>query len=207
MTDPTPEVQAATTSENTAHKLTGEAVTLAANMMQEQYDIHKQNAAALIDEKNNKIRMVEINTYERDRNYAYIKIMKYIVLFCTILSLIIVVTSQFNINERAVNIVLTLIVAVGLIVIGINVGDIISRDNMVYSKYNWEFDPSSMAQAPSTTIDGLGDKGGLLDCCGPHVKIVKNKSNEREECVPLEFNIDENPNYEFVGQINPCPAM
>ena len=103
------------------------------------------------DEKYNKLRLVEINTYYGKRYNAHSKLMKTIVLTC-IPVIILAVLANSGILPSNLYVFLTgLVIIIGVIIIGLELIDMSNRDNMNWDEYNWYFDKS---KAPTDSSDG-----------------------------------------------------
>jgi hypothetical protein len=108
----------------------------------------KLRTQQLENEKYNKLRLVEINTYYGKRFDAHKEIVKVIVYVC-IFMLITIILGKKEILPRNIYIVLNgMIIVIGIIVIGKKMIDLSNRDNMNFDEYDWYFDKS---KAPSDT--------------------------------------------------------
>jgi hypothetical protein len=108
----------------------------------------KLRTQQLENEKYNKLRLVEINTYYSKRFDAHKEIVKIIVYVC-IFMLITIILGKKEILPRNIYIVLNgMIIVIGIIVIGKKMIDLSNRDNMNFDEYDWYFDKS---KAPSDT--------------------------------------------------------
>jgi hypothetical protein len=110
----------------------------------------KLRTQQLENEKYNKLRLVEINTYYGKRFDAHKEIVKIIVYVC-IFMLITIILGKKEILPRNIYIVLNgMIIVIGIIVIGKKMIDLSNRDNMNFDEYDWYFDKT---KAPSDTTD------------------------------------------------------
>jgi hypothetical protein len=116
--------------------------TAAINIVETELNRSKKRLQALKMEKNNKIRLVEINTYYGDK-YAEHSLLMRIVIFTLIP--IIILTILLNNGFLPVRIYYFLFLIVGIIGAWYFLKtyiSIISRDNMHYNEYDWAFDKS-----------------------------------------------------------------
>ena len=97
----------------------------------------KQNYRALVNEKNNKLRMVEIGTYQSDRYSAHIGVMKIIAIASVIVLVASVLLQRGLLPGRVVSGIIIITVAVAIILVIRKVLDLSSRSNLVYDQYNW----------------------------------------------------------------------
>jgi hypothetical protein len=132
----------------------------------------KRRLKAIQQENNNKIRLVEINTYYGDQYADYANIMKMIVYF-SIPILICTILANMGILPKGIFVVITIIIVViGIIYIGRQVITIFSRDNMNYSEFDWHTDRSKLpvvdTDNPSTGDPWLGTAlACTADACCP----------------------------------------
>jgi hypothetical protein len=98
--------------------------------------------------KNNKMRMVEINTYYGKRYKAHTQIIKKLILICVPLLILAILKKKelipSIIPEMFIYGVSGLILLVGGYSILMNIIDVYSRDNMDFDEYAWNFNPDSV---------------------------------------------------------------
>jgi hypothetical protein len=152
--------------------------------------------------KNNKLRMVEINTYYGKRYRAYTELMK-IVIFSSILFLILALLKKKElIPENIANGLLTIFLLISLFFFLRKVNDIYWRDNMDFDQFNWFNVPDShektVFEYDKEAIEGINLADDLesdlydvskeasslvgcvgADCCSSKMKYDKKK----EKCV------------------------
>ena len=128
----------------------------------------KKRLNLLESEKNNKIRLVEINTYYSKQYNAHKDIMKSVVYICVPI-LILTILANKGILPRILYVMLSgIIIIIGLLLIGYQIIDISNRDNMNYDEYNWYFD-AKKTNSSSTTGDSNIDPWAIKvgTCIGP----------------------------------------
>jgi hypothetical protein len=146
--------------------------TAAINIVETELNRSKRRLQYLEMEKNNKIRLVEINQYYGDKYEEHTTLMK-IVIFTLIP--IIILTIIFNkglLPSRVYYVLFVIVGIVGAIYFWKTYASIITRDNMNYDAYNWAFDASSAPKATGSEDDpwtGLGTLGTCIGeaCCQP----------------------------------------
>ena len=131
----------------------------------------KKRLAAIEEEKNNKIRLIEINTYYEQSYDDHANLMK---LFIYILIPVIVISIlfKFNIIPSSIYTVLNVIILlVGVVLLWMNYSKIYMHDKLNYPEYAWTFDASS-APTPDANTDtsdpwgsGLGSSCVGSACC------------------------------------------
>jgi hypothetical protein len=164
----------------------------AIGIIEKQLNQAKTNLQKLESDKNNKIRLIEINDYYGEKYDEHTLLMKYIIY--TLIP-IIIITFLFNrgfLPNFIFYFLLIIIAIVGSIFIVRCLLSIWSRDNMNYQEYMWKF---NMKNAPtvnskaanddpwlSTKFSGFGDFGTCIgsSCCTTGM-IYDNNLNQ---CMP-----------------------
>ena len=133
--------QLASNREDVVDKLT------VVGIVEKEMDNAKKNINSLKTERNNKLRMVEINTYYEKQYNAYTEVMM-IILYTLIPILVLAILRRRKIiPTRIINIIIVIIAAVGGGFLFLKVYDLSRRNNMDYEKYDW----------PSMSSDGTLD--------------------------------------------------
>jgi hypothetical protein len=126
----------------------------AIGIVEKQLNEAKKKLEDLELKKNNKIRLVEINNYYGERYDEYAVFMKYIVYM---LIPIIIISFIYNLGllpRLIFYALLIIIIVIGSIFIIYQLISILSRDNMNYQKYLWNF---NIKNAPSIIKGNNGD--------------------------------------------------
>lgn len=143
---------------------------IAIGIVENELNQSKKRLELLESERNNKIRLVEINNYYGDKYAEHSQIMK-IVIFTLIPVIILVVLNNKGILPTPVYSVLLIIIsAIGGYFFWIRLASIISRDNMNYQAYNWYFDansaPSVTTSSSSSSSDPWANNNATTICIG-----------------------------------------
>ena len=145
------------------------------SIVEEDLNNAKAQLNQLYDMKNNKMRMVQINTYYGKQYKAQAGLMK-LCIFVGVLLLIVAILRKSILPESIANVLLGIVLALGGFFIIRKWLDISRRDNMNFDAYNWQFNPDT--QIPTVydyNIDKLNglvsdvkgiDTSGGLDCIG-----------------------------------------
>lgn len=104
----------------------------------------KANLNGIQNAKNDKMRMVEINTYYEQRYRAHADLMKIIVMMSVPLLILAILNKKEFIPSNISNGLSIIIIIVGLIAIINKVLDLNSRDNMNYDEIDWKFNPDNL---------------------------------------------------------------
>lgn len=141
----------------------------------------------LEDQKNNKLRLVEINTYYGKRYSAHKKIMKSVVILCIPIIILTFLANRGILPSNLYKFFMIIVLVVGLVIIGLQLIDISNRDNMNWDEYNWYFDkslaPSIYTQDGSSPTDPWASISVTCvgsSCCYEGTKYDSSKNM----CVP-----------------------
>jgi len=142
--------QNVTTSSNTIQEQ-----MLAIDIVENELNVAKGRLNLLEEQKYNKLRLVEINTYYGKQYNAYKDIAKNIVYVC-ILVLIIVILGKRGILPTNIYITINvLVIGIAAIIIGKQIIKLFNKDNMNFDEYDWYFDKSK-APIDTTYSSGSG---------------------------------------------------
>lgn len=126
---------------------------MAIDIVENELNESKRRLQLLEEEKYNKLRLVEINTYYGKQYDAHTSIMKIVVIMC-IPILFFGILAKIGILPGNIAAILTaIVIMIGVIVIGKKILDIMNRDNMNFDEYDWNFNskdaPTDNATTPS----------------------------------------------------------
>jgi hypothetical protein len=124
---------------------------VAIDILENELNQSKKRMNLLEEQKNNKLRLVEINTYYGKRYNTYSKLMKTIVYICIP---IIILALLFNYGILPINIYRLLngiVLIIGTVLIGLQLIDIFNRDNMNWDEYNWYFNKDDAPSINNST--------------------------------------------------------
>lgn len=106
-------------------------------LIEDQLNNAKKELNAITNEKNNKMRMVEINTYYGKRYKAHSSLMKLIIMVFIPILILAILAKKELIPSNISKILSILIGLIGSVLIILNIYDLSSRDNMEYDEYDW----------------------------------------------------------------------
>lgn len=127
---------------------------LAVRVIEDELNKSKKNLEELEAERNNKIRMVEINTYYGDKYSEHAQLMKLVIYTLLPVILVVYVHSMGLIPSGLKNIFIVLVAAIGGYFFWMRYTSIIMRDNMNYQRYDWFFDASKAPERALSTVVG-----------------------------------------------------
>jgi hypothetical protein len=94
--------------------------------------------------RDNSERMVGINNYYTRRYEAHADIMKNIIFYCGIIILVIFLMRMGFISDEITSLLIIVALAIGVIIVGRKVLDLMRRNNIDYDKYNFPFNPKDV---------------------------------------------------------------
>lgn len=130
---------------------------VAIKIVEEELTNSRNRLKQLEEDKTNKLKQIEINTYYGKSYNAKTYIMKIIVYMCIPILLLAILHNNELIPGSVYGLITVIIMAVGLYFIGAQVIDITNRDPMNYDEYNWKFDKS---QAPDDSKGSNSSNSG-----------------------------------------------
>lgn len=143
--------------------------TAAISIVENELNNAKQRLDALEIEKNNKIRLVEINDYYSDRYEEHTKLMK--VFIITLIPIIILaILKNRGILPNSIFVMLVFIICFFSLYYSWNIySSIIMRDNMSYQEYNWSFNPNSVSTTTTSSTSSsdpwLSNVSSITNTC------------------------------------------
>lgn len=141
---------------------------VAIGIVESELDKAKRRLELLEEEKNNKIRLVQINSYYSDKYAEHSQLMK-IIIFTLIP--VIIISFIFNagiLPSKLYYILLIIISLIGAYFFWRRLASIVMRDNMNYQAYNWSFNPNSVSTGSSDTSDPWATDRNLGTCVGDY---------------------------------------
>ena len=137
--------------------------TIAIGIVESELNRSKGRLDILKDDKNNKIRLVEINDYYGDKYSEHSQLMK-IIIFTLIPIIILAILNKKDILPNSFYYILIVIIsAISAFFFWTRYASIIMRDNMNYQEYNFHFDPNA---APTGTSSGSSTDPWLSGSAG-----------------------------------------
>ena len=141
--------------------------TVAIGIVESELNNAKKRLEILEEERNNKIRLVEINEYYGDKYEEHAQLMKII-----IFTLIPVIIFTFIYNKGFIpsmiyRFVIIVVSIIGAVYLWRCYASIITRDNMNYQEYDWYFDPNAATSGSSTVAADpwLSTSSGTFGTC------------------------------------------
>lgn len=143
---------------------------MAIDIVENELKDSKRKLQLLEDEKYNKLRLVEINTYYGKQYNAHAGLMKTIVLVCIPVLIISILKNRGLIPGNIGSLLIAIIIIIGIIYIGRQIIDMSNRDNMNYDEYDWHFNKNDAPSdgTPSDATDPWADPSLLCvgsQCC------------------------------------------
>jgi hypothetical protein len=141
--------------------------TVAIDIVEKELNMSKRRLKVLEEEKNNKIRVVEINNYYGQKYAEHSDLMKIIVVMLVPILILAILFNKGLIPVKIYYILIGIIAIIGGVYIWKTVFSIMLRDTMNYQEYDWYFDPNTAPTATSTsTKDPWASQRGTRTCIG-----------------------------------------
>ena len=147
----------------------------------------KNRLNVIEDQKNNKLRLVEINTYYGKRYNAHTSIMKTIVLFCIPVIILAFLANMGFLPPKLYMFLVGIIIIICCIIVGYKLIDLSNRDNMNWDEYDWYFDKSKVPSDNIETSDSTGNPWltGSLTCIGSQCCYEdRTYDSDKNMCIP-----------------------
>jgi len=144
-----------------------EQQTNAVAIMDKEMEQAKKRLAYINEQKENKLRVVEINQYYSASYAEWTHLVKILIITILAFAIVINITTYFPILPSEVYSMLMFIISVvSLYYIFITIVSIYSRDNMVYDEYNWNFNINSAPKMGTGAFTNSFKLPSMLECIG-----------------------------------------
>lgn len=157
----------------------------ALDILENQLNETKRRMNLLEDDKYNKLRLVEINTYFGKRYNAHSRLMQTIVIICILVIITAVLANWGILSSNWYIFIVGKIIIIGVIILGFQLVDMSNRDNMNWDEYNFYFDKQN---APSDNNEGIpSDPWGTpsITCIGSACCYAGSTYDDKtNNCVP-----------------------
>ena len=156
----------------------------AIKIVEEELTESKKRYKLIQEDKHNKLRQVEINTYYGDKYSNHSNILKTVIFVCILIIIISLLANYGIISQYFYYYLFIIIMTIGIIYIGWLISDAMSRDNMNYREYSWgNYPPTSPPPVDSsdTAIDPWASIGLTCigqDCCDTDFTYVPSPANK-----------------------------
>jgi len=127
--------------------------TVAIGIVENELNKAKQRLETLEAEKNNKVRLVEINDYYGDKYAEHSQLMKIIIFTLVPVIILALLNNKGILPNTPYYILLVIVSVIGAIFFWYKFASIIMRDNMNYQEYDWYFNPNAPATSTTSTTD------------------------------------------------------
>jgi hypothetical protein len=157
----------------------------------------KRRLNLLESQKNNKIRLVEINTYYGKQYDAHKEIMQIVAIICIPVLILSVLANKGILPPRLNTLLIGIISIIGLFIIGAKIIDLSNRDNMNFDEYDWYFNKD---EAPTTSTEEDTNTSGsdpwetpTYTCSGAECCYENSTYDEiQNKCIPnAQYNANQ----------------
>ena len=133
---------------------------IAVNIVEKELNEAKVRMNALDVERNNALRMVEINTYYSKQYNAQARLMRTVAIGCIPILILSVLANKGILSAKIYGFGVSIILVILILMVGRQWLDMQNRDDMNYDEYDWYFNPST---APSSGDSSGGNNSGSDD--------------------------------------------
>jgi len=157
----------------------------------------KRRLNLLEAQKNNKIRLVEINTFYGKQYDAHKEIMQIVAIICIPVLILSVLANKGIIPPRLNTLIIGIIIIIGLFIIGANIIVLSNRDNMNFDEYDWYFNkdeaPTTSTEADTNTSDSDPWATPTYTCSGAECCYDNSTYDETQnKCIPnAQYNANQ----------------
>ena len=128
---------------------------IAVKIVEKELNEAKVRMNALDVERNNALRMVEINTYYGKQYSAQARLMRTVAIGCVPILILSVLANKGILSAKIYGLGVSIVLVILILMVGRQWLDMQNRDDMNYDEYDWYFNPST---APSS--NGSGSSSG-----------------------------------------------
>ena len=153
-----------------------ETVTVLGELMDQELKAAQEQLAALETSRDDKERMIELNTYYGKRFMAQAGVMKIFIYMCIPVLILAILANMGFVPNYIAGFMIIASIVVGIVYIYSAVSDINRRDKMNFDEYTWEFDPSRVGSIVNPNGSGGANASNFLGCyngacCNPPATI------------------------------------
>ena len=143
-----------------------ETVTVLGELMDQQLKAAQEQMAALETSRDDKERMIELNTYYGKRFMAQAGVMKIFIYMCIPVLILAILANMGFVPNYIAGFMIIASIVVGIVYMHGAVSDINRRDKMNFDEYTWEFDPSRVGSVINPNLNGSGgaNASNFLGC-------------------------------------------
>lgn len=138
----------------------------AISIVETELEDNRKRLNMLASQKNDKVKLVQINTYYGKYYNARKQIMVTIVLICVPILILTILGNMGILPSNLYALLIIIIIIVGSISIGYQIIDLSNRDNMNFDEYNWKFNKKIAPQINTNiTAPGFDPWASLPSSC------------------------------------------
>jgi hypothetical protein len=142
--------------------------TAAINIVETELNRSKERLKALKMDRNNKIRLVEINSYYGAKYAEHSSLMRIIIFTLIPIIILTIIYNTGFLPSRIYYIIFIIIGFIGAWYFWQTYASIITRDNMNYDSYNWNFNPNGAPKSTSSDTSDPWASIGVGTCVGEY---------------------------------------
>ena len=141
--------------------------TSAIGIVEKELNNSKAKLQLLEEEKNNKIRLIEINNYFGEKYAEHSKLMKIVVCILFPILILAILNKKGFLSNKIYYFLVVIVAIIGSIFFWKTLFSIWYRDSMNYQEYDWYFNPNTApANTTTNTTDPWAVTGNIGTCIG-----------------------------------------
>ena len=148
----------------------------------------------LNEQKNNKVKLVQINTYYGKYYNAHKQIMVTIFIICLPILILTILGNMGILPNNLYALLIMIIIIIGSISIGYQIIDLSNRDNMNFDEYNWKFNKKLAPPIGDPTVTGVNPWATIPASC------------INGACCPTGYSYDSTPDINKCV-VDPTPTL
>ena len=158
--------------------------------MEEQLNQARQGLDKVAGSQENKMRMVEINTYYSDKYRAQSSLVKLIIVVVVAFLLVVILMKRELIPQEVAVVLIVGILLIGGLLVGLRYWNISSRDNMVFDEFDFRYADPPPYEPGGGRQDQIDMGVPCYDqlCCAKGTRFVPGSVAEgtSNQCLPVE---------------------
>lgn len=162
------------TASATLSRNTMDEQTAAIQIVENELNEAKRRLRVIEEEKQNKLRLVEISTYYGQKYSDHSSIMKIVIGICIPILILTFLYNRGLLRSSVYGILFVIIGVIGLIILGRHLLDSAQRDNMYYDEYSWGWQPPASKVTSTSSSTDPWDNGGRDTCIQGTIDSITN---------------------------------
>lgn len=165
---------------------------IASKIIEKQLQEKMALAKGIQKNNNNKVKLIEINTYYTKKYQAYINIMKIIFYIIFLIGIVSLLSKKGLIPDGVFKMLIISLLSLSIIYIIPKIWDIYKRDKMNFDEYNWRFTPPTTDTTNTSSTDSTS------------TNFYNSPSTDVEPCIGSDCCNNANGDLTWDSTLNKC---